>query len=108
MRPVEVLISSADSYSKKQSDKNGVSSSLVRPLKTLNPKGTDNGMASCPKNLTMATEKSRERKPVELLRRVYHEAHEPYSNSFRIYDGYSVFHCIVTGRLMVADFRPPW
>ncbi len=91
-----------------QSDENGVSSFLVRPLKTLNPNGTDNGTASCSKILTMATEKSRERKPIELPRRAYHKAHEPYSNSFRIYDGYLVFHHIVTGRLMIADFRPPW
>jgi len=91
-----------------QSDKNGVSSFLVRPLKTLNPNETDNGTTSCRKFLTMATEKSRERKPIELPRRAYHEAHEPYSSSFGIYNGYLVFHHIVTGRLMIVDFRPPW
>lgn len=91
-----------------QPDKHGVSSFLVRPLKTLNPNETDNGTASRPTILTMATEKSRERKPIELPRRAYLEDLEDYSNFFGIYDGYLVFHHIFTGRLMIADFRPPW
>jgi len=91
-----------------QSDENGVSSFLVRPWKALNSDGIDNETASCPSILTMATGKTRERKPVELPRREYHEAHEQYSNVFGIYNGYLVYHHLVTGRLMVADFRPPW
>lgn len=91
-----------------QSDEHGVSSFLVRPLEALDPDGTGNKKASCPKNLTMAAGKSRERKPVELPRRRYEEDYEQDSNSFGFYDGYLVFHHIVTGRLMVADFRPPW
>lgn len=91
-----------------QADRYGVSSFLVRPLKTLNPNETAIGTASCPTILTMATEKSRERKPIELPRRADLDGLEDYSNFFGIYDGYLVFHHIVTGRLMIADFRPPW
>ena len=91
-----------------QSDEHGVTSFVVRPLEAFNLDGTGNKTASCPKTLTMAAGNSRERKPITLPRRKYEVDYEQDSNSFGIYDGYLVFHHIVTGRLMVADFRPPW
>lgn len=48
------------------------------------------------------------RKAIEMDKRPYRPTRELESNFFGFYKGFLVFQHVATGRLMVADFRPPW